>query len=133
MNLTLETADIVSAKIEDIIVKHKSIQEEIKDAPKTYPLVRLKQLPVNFEGFFWKLKGQTMCAMRGDNLDFQVVIVTAVVSKYLCNMQAIRKFKITHLLSGLTISQERTDESIRLTKTINNTGSKITLNAHLIA
>ena len=132
MNLTLETADIASAKIEEIVIKHKSIQEEIRNGTKTYPLIHIKRLPKEFEGFMWKVQGKTMIAIRGENLDFQIVILNAQLPKYLYRMQAIRKFKLLGGVRGFGMQAERTEESIRLTKTVNNTESKITLNAKII-
>lgn len=127
MNLTLETVDIPSVKIQDIVVKHLSIEQEIRNGTHTYKHIEFHHLPVLFEGFMWAMKGKTMIAIRGNNLDFQIVIMNGSVPKYLCNLQAMRQFimipKITH---------SRTEESIRLTKTINNTEAKITLNAKII-
>lgn len=132
MNLTLETADIPSVKIQDIVVKHLSIEQEIRNGTKTYKYINLYQLPKVFEGFLWAMKEKTMIAIRGDNLDFQIVIMNGSLPKYLCNMQAIREFTLLGGVRGFGMQQKRTEESIRLTKTINNTEAKITLNAKII-
>ena len=131
MNLTSEIADIASVKIEEIKIKQKSIEEEIKkhiiSGNNSFKLISIHQLPKSFQGFIWKLKGKTMIAIRGDNMSFQIVVLKATVPTYITNMQAIRKFNITP-----KILQGRIEESIRLTKTINNTESKITLDAKII-
>jgi len=132
VKLTLETADIASAKIEEIVVKHKSIQEEIRNSTKTYPFIYKKDLPRIFEGFAWEIGYNTMFAIRGENLDFQIVIMHGRFAKYISNMQAIRKF-VLYTSQNRFVQITKTEESIRLTKTINNTESKITLNAHIIA
>lgn len=130
MKLTLGTASISSVKIEDLGVVYKTIEQTIRDGKKTYKLININQLPKEFEGFMWKMKNKTMIAIRGENLSFQVVILKATVPAYLCRMQAIRKF--TKKLNN-TFVAERTEESIRLTKTVNNTEAKITLDATIIA
>ena len=129
MNLTLETADIVSAKVEDIVVKYGSIEEEIKNGTKSYKLINIEQLPKEFEGFMWNMKNKTMIAIRGNNQDFQVVILDALLPKYLSNFKAIRKFTVR----GHAITAKTTEDYTRLCKSTNNANSKITLNAEIIA
>lgn len=130
--MTLETADIPSVKIDNIEVKHASIEQEIRNGAHTYKYVSILDLPDNFEGFMWRMKHNTMIAIRGNNLSFQVVILRGHLPKFLSNMQAIRNFRIRSPIKGIGFGASRTEESIRLTKTINNTEAKITLDAKII-
>lgn len=128
MKLTLDKADIVSAKIEEIVVDYPSIEAEIKATLRNGTIslkeIRIDEFPHLFEAFFWKLKGKTLIAIRQENLTFKLYVLRGLFPEYYYKIQGMREYRKPRFgLPTLT----KTEKVITVFKHKNDSQSKITI------